>query len=455
MTQTKAGLDVGAGQAGAVGNRSKQGTRKAIIIGGSLGGLLGAIQLRAAGWAVEVFERAGDDLTTRGAGIGTHDELFDILRRMGIVVDDSIGVLPLSRTILDPVTGEIVDSIHRPRVLSSWGRLYRALKDALPEDCYHFGMTLESFEQGPGGVVARFTDGSSRQADILVGADGLRSTVRTQLLPDVRPRYAGYIAWRGLLPEADMPADLHREVFDHQILNMPEGQNIVAYPVPGPDNDLRPGHRAYNFVWYHPVEEHTLLRDMCTDASGRYFEQGIPPPLIRPEWVPKMREFAHGCFSRQFRQIIDLTPNIFFQPIFDLESPHVAVGRVVLIGDAAFVARPHVAMGVTKAALDAECLAEALVWHGDDIDAALAEFDAEQTEFGRRVIARARHVGAHLEAQNKPREQRTPHELHRDPVWFMKESGARLCDIEPLRELVAARHQRRDERRQAAGVAAG
>lgn len=455
MTRMKAMDSSGAGQSAASGMMSRRGLRHAIIIGGSLGGLLGAILLRSAGWQVEVFERAGDDLTTRGAGIGTHDELFDILRRMGIVVDDSIGVLPLSRTILDPVTGEIVDSIHRPRVLSSWGRLYRALKDALPEDCYHFGMTLESFEQGPDGVVARFADGSSREADLLVGADGLRSTVRTQLMQDVRPRYAGYIAWRGLLPEADMPADLHREVFDHQILNMPEGQNIVAYPVPGPNNDLRPGHRAYNFVWYHPVEEHTLLRDMCTDASGRYFEQGIPPPLIRPEWVPRMREFAHRCFSRQFRQIIDLTPNIFFQPIFDLESPHVAVGRVALIGDAAFVARPHVAMGVTKAALDAECLAEALAWHGEDIDAALAEFDVAQTEFGRRVIARARHVGAHLEAQNKPREQRTPHELHRDPVWFMKESGARLCDIEPLRELVAARHKRRDDRRQAATVAAG
>ena len=455
MTRMNAmdGADVG--RPGAARRKSGGHTRRAIVIGGSLGGLLAAIQLRAAGWQVQVFERAGDDLATRGAGIGTHDELFDILRRMGIVVDDSIGVLPLSRTILDPVTGEIVDSIHRPRVLSSWGRLYRALKDALPEDCYHFGMTLESFEQRPDGVTACFADGSSRQAELLVGADGLRSTVRNQLLPEVRPRYAGYIAWRGLLPEADMPVELHREVFDHQILNMPEGQNIVAYPVPGPDNDLRPGHRAYNFVWYHPVEEHRLLRDMCTDASGRYFEQGIPPPLIRPEWVPRMREFAHRCFSRQFRQILDLTPNIFFQPIYDLESPHVAVGRVALIGDAAFVARPHVAMGVTKAALDAECLAEALDWHGEDIDAALAEFDAEQTEFGRTVIARARHVGAHLEAQNKPREQRTPHELHRDPVWFMKESGARLCDIEPLRELVMARHKRRDDRRQAEKVATG
>lgn len=421
------------------------GARRAIVVGGSLGGLLAAILLRSAGWDAQVYERASDDLASRGAGIGTHEELFTILRRMGITVDDSIGVLPQSRTILDPVSGAIVDSIHRPRVLSSWGRLYRAFKDALPESSYHFGKTLIAFEQREGGVLARFADGSTAQGDLLVGADGLRSTVRKQLLPGAEPRYAGYIAWRGLLPEADLPEDLHRTVFDHQILNMPEGQNIVAYPVPGPDNDLRPGHRAYNFVWYHPVSE-ALLRDMCTDASGRYHEQGIPPPLIRPEWVPRMREFARQCFSHQFHRILDLTPNIFFQPIFDLESPHMALGRVALLGDAAFVARPHVAMGVTKGALDAECLADALAWHGDDIDAALQEYDQERGEFGRRVIARARHVGAHLEAQNKPREQRTPHELHRDPVWFMKESGARLCDIAPLHELVQAYYRRREAR---------
>jgi len=241
-----------------------------------------------------------------------------------------------------------------------------------------------------------------------------------------------------------MPAELHREVFDHQILCMPEGQNVVAYPVPGPDNDVRPGHRAYNFVWYNPVEEQTALRELCTDAGGRYHEYGIPPPLIRPEFIAKIRAFASAHLAPQFVQIIERIPQIFFQAIYDLESPQMARGRVALLGDAAFVARPHCAMGVTKGALDAESLADALAWSGDDIDAGLARYSEDQCEFGRRVVARARYLGAHLEAQNKPRELRTPREMHQNPQLFIRESGARLCDIPELLDAVSARHRRRD-----------
>jgi len=418
--------------------------RRALVVGGSLGGLLAANMLRSAGWAVQVFERAGDDLASRGAGIGTHEELFTVLERVGIVIDDSIGVRPISRTCLD-IEGKPVASIQRPRVLSSWGRLYRALKDALPMDAYHFSKNLVSLENRPDGVTAVFSDGTRCEGDLLIGADGIRSSVRQLLMPEVQPRYAGYIAWRGMLPEAQMPQDLHREWFDHQILCMPEGQNIVAYPVPGPDNDVRPGHRAYNFVWYHPVEEQGRLRELCTDAEGRFHEYGIPPPLIRPQFIEEARSFARQHLSPQFGRILDLTPQIFFQAIYDLQSPRLYINRAALLGDAAFVARPHAAMGVTKAAMDAESLADALSLADNDIDAGLARYNEEEMEFGQRVVARARYLGAHLEAQHKPREQRTAHELSRDPEQWVRESGARLRDIPELIEVVRARRRRRDE----------
>jgi 2-polyprenyl-6-methoxyphenol hydroxylase-like FAD-dependent oxidoreductase len=414
--------------------------RRAIVIGGSLGGLLAANMLHSIGWQVDVYERTGDDLASRGAGIGTHEELFAVLARIGVAVDDSLGVVPLSRTCLDS-TGRPVASIQRPRVLSSWARLYRALKDAFPDSAYHFGKNLSHFGDGHDTVVAHFADGTSAEADLLVGADGLRSTVRQQLFKDVKPRYAGYVAWRALIPEADIPGKLREAIFDHQILCMPEGQNIVAYPVPGPDNDIRPGHRAYNIVWYSPVDEAVGLRDLSTDASGRYYENGIPPDMIRPELIAAMRALAKKLLAPQFAQLLELTPRIYFQAIYDLESPSMALGRVAVLGDAAFVARPHCAMGVTKAGLDAESLADALAGSGDDIAAGLARYDEEQGEFGRRAVARARYLGAHLEAQHKPRALRTAVELSRDPEKWIRESGARLRDVPELLELVEARRR--------------
>jgi 2-polyprenyl-6-methoxyphenol hydroxylase-like FAD-dependent oxidoreductase len=122
----------------------------------------------------------------------------------------------------------------------------------------------------------------------------------------------------------------------------------------------------------------------------------------------------------------------FFQPIFDLESEKLVFGRAVLLGDAAFVARPHVGMGVTKAALDARCLAEALVAANGDVDEALEGYERERQLFGSRVVARSRRLGAYLEAQRKPRAQRSASELHRDPEVALRETGSPLINIREL-----------------------
>ena len=148
---------------------------------------------------------------------------------------------------------------------------------------------------------------------------------------------------------------------------------------------------------------------------------------------------ARRVLAPQIAEVIEITAQPFFQAIFDVESPHMRQGRIALLGDAAFVARPHLGMGVTKAALDAECLADAIAAAGDDLDAALSRYDREQHRFGTAVVARARKLGAHLEAQlSKPREQRSEEELFQDPVIVLRNIGARLRDIPELISLVQA-----------------
>ena len=156
---------------------------------------------------------------------------------------------------------------------------------------YRFGKRLTRVEQDADGVTAIFADGSSERGDLLVGADGVRSTVRAQFLPDVEPVYAGYVAWRAVLDEADVPPDLWREMVELYAFCLPEGEQLISYAVPGRDNDTAVGRRAYNIIWYRPTDRATLA-DICTDANGRHHAAGIPPPLIRPDVIARVKADA-------------------------------------------------------------------------------------------------------------------------------------------------------------------
>ena len=387
------------------------GTKRAHVIGGSLGGLLAAHLLRAAGWDAVVFERNEEELASRGVGLGTHPQLIAILKRAGVDFDESMGITPPRGVCLDG-SGKIIIEQPMARTLSGWARLYGALRDALPADSYRLGKRLTRVAQDTESVTAMFADGTSERGDLLIGADGVRSTVRAQYLPHVEPVYAGYVAWRAVLDEAQVPRELWREVVELYAFCLPEGEQCISYAVPGRDNDTAVGRRAYNIVWYRPTDRDTLI-DICTDAEGRHHAGGIPPPLIRPDVIARVKADARAILAPQIAAIFARTAP-FFQPIYDLVSPKLVFGRVVLAGDAAFVARPHAGAGTTKAALDAACLADSIRDAGDDLDSGLMHYERMQQPFGQAIVEVNRQEGLYLSAQIKARNERTPAELHRD-----------------------------------------
>ena len=377
-------------------------TRRAVIIGGSMSGLLSGLLLRRAGWVVDVYERVESELSGRGAGIVAQAELIERLRALGLPTAE-LGVQITTRKILD-ARGHFTHSCRCPQVLTAWERVYRLLRDAFPPANYHRGRGLARFTQDASKVTAHFSDGESIAADLLVGADGIRSTVRQQSAPDVAPLYVGYSAWRALIAESAFPPDAHRDLFEFMTFALPPGEQFLGYPVAGPDNDLRPGHRRYNVVWYRPADEATKLQWLLTDERGLTHTISIPPPLIRREVIAEMRADAERLLGPQFRQIARMMEESILQPIYDLESRHMAFGRVAILGDAAFVARPHVAAGVSKAADDAAALVAALQVEAD-VAAALKQFEAARLPENRRIIERARHLGAYLQATRTEAEQ--------------------------------------------------
>lgn len=406
-------------------------SRRALVIGGSIAGLLAANGLRAIGWEATVFERAAGDLHSRGAGLGTHRELVAVLERLGLPVDASVGVEVQTRICLDRA-GRVTHRLAMPQRMSAWARIYRLLRDALPAARYRPGMDLVRVDQDLQGVTATFRDGTRAHADLLVAADGIRSTVRTQLLPEAEPRYAGYIAWRGLVDESAFPQDVHDEIFEHYAFCLPPGEIMLSYPVPGRNDEATPGRRGYNHIWYRPLALDGV-RALCTDAGGQCHGLAIPPPFIRPEIIADMRSQARDTLAPQIAALVQRTEQPFFQAIFDLESPRMALGRVALAGDAAYVARPHVGMGVTKAALDAVSLIDALDAARGDVIEALRRYDARQRPFGAAIVAQARRMGAYLEAQLKSPEERGDVEREHRPEVVMRTIGSPLVDLQALR----------------------
>jgi len=394
---------------------------RALIVGGSLSGLIAGLLLRPRGWDVHIFERVETGLEGRGAGIVTHQPLWDALDRMGIPWRNNLGVEIRTRRVLGP-DGALQLETECPQTMTAWDRMYDLVRSAFPADRYHRAKSLVRIEQTSAGVTAHFADGTRAFGDVLIGADGLRSTVRALVAPEVTPSYAGYVAWRGLLPESALSPAAHDMLFMHLAFCLPKGEQMLGYPVAGPGNDLRPGHRRYNLVWYRPADETAALKRLLTDDRGMQHQLTIPPPLVSKPSIAEMRAASEKVLAPQFRECWQKVDQPFFQPIYDVLSPKLAFGRVTLIGDASFVARPHCGAGVTKAADDVSALVDALGGAGS-VEAALKRYEAARVPMGARIVAHARRLGSYLQAQLKTPEEREAAERHFSPQAVLRETA--------------------------------
>lgn len=392
---------------------------KALIIGGSIAGLFAALLLRRRGVDVVVFERARSELSGRGAGIATHPQILEVLELLGLDTRE-LGVTIDARRMFGP-DGRLVAEHARRQTMTSWDRLFTLLRAALPDICYRRGLEFARWEQHGGAVTAHFADRSTATGELLIGADGLRSHVRAAILANQPLRYAGYVAWRALAPEHSFPPALHRDLFDALGFCLPPGEQMLGYPVAGPGNDLRPGNRRYNIVWYRPADEATLAR-LLTDISGQHHEVSIPPPLVAGAVIAELNAAADTLLAPQFRDVMSFAERPFLQPIYDIEVPRMSAGRIVLIGDAAFVARPHVGAGVVKAAQDAVALADALAL-GADVEPALHAFESARLPIGRRIVARARDLGAAMQVRHTSQRERTMAERYREPTAVLVDTA--------------------------------
>jgi 2-polyprenyl-6-methoxyphenol hydroxylase-like FAD-dependent oxidoreductase len=386
---------------------SRRRKRRAVIIGGSMSGLFSAAFLRQIGWDVDVYERSRVELVGRGAGITGHPELFDALEASGAGTE-ALGIEVPRRIAIDHA-GRITDERPLRQILTSWDRMQRLLRATIDERSYQLGRNFERVDQDERGVRVQFSDGGVEHADIMVGGDGIRSSVRAQVAPDVHPVYAGYYIWRGAPNEADLAPETLATIYPLFTFYFPPRQQVITYPIAGFDDDLTPGRRRFNFIWYR-VADAAQLREMNVDENGVQHDFSVPPPLIRKDLIAGMHRDAREILPPLLLDALMKIRQPFITPIYDFTAPSIVFGRVAMVGDAAANARPHMGFGMAKAGTDAQALARHLRDH-EDIDTALKAYDAERQPIGNQIVLHGRKLGCHLGVDLKTEEDRRMHDL--------------------------------------------
>lgn len=364
------------------------------IVGGSLGGLFAAVLLSKDGHDVKVYERSQHGLGGRGAGLVGQRDTFAILRAAGCEHVAHVGVVSNDRIIFDR-SGTIVSRVAAPQMQISWDRLYRIFRKLVPSNAYSLGKDVVSAGQDDTSAYVTFADGARETADLVIGADGVASVVRTAVNAGPSPSsYAGYVAWRGLFPESELPAETGDILLDQfAFFEMPRS-HILGYLVAGPDGETTIGKRRYNWVWYRPIAKNELSLAL-TDANGRPHDFSLPPGSVPDSTQRALAADAERLLPPPFAAAVKAERQPFIQAIFDYRTPCMGNGRLALLGDAAFVVRPHTAMGVSKAAGDAIALRRHLSM--SKLPEALAEYDIERRRIGEFIAAHGRQLGAKLE----------------------------------------------------------
>jgi 2,6-dihydroxypyridine 3-monooxygenase len=329
------------------------------------------------------------------------------VERAGKAIGD-IGV-PASRLRYLDDDGAIVYDRPCAYRFASYFELYRGLLDAFGTEHYHLSTELAHLDNRGDEVMLSMTDGQTLTADLVVCADGIRSTGRRIMVPEAKTHYAGYVSWRGTIDRDELSghtASILSGAITYRIL--PRG-HLLTYPIPGPGGSV-----LCNWLWYRNVLPGHPLADLLTDRNGFTAELTVPPGSVQTRHLEALHSAAHTELPAPLAELVQRSAEPFIQVIVDLEVPRMAFGRTCLMGDAAFALRPHIGVGTAKAADDAWQLGKSLLGAtARYVPDRLKAWEIQQLSVARRAMQRTRAAGQRLQVDGTwPVGEQPPFGLH-------------------------------------------
>lgn len=264
---------------------SVKGSRVAVV-GGSIAGCATAIALSRLGCEVDVFERSSGALRDRGSGIAIPLPLRDELIANGYLPAGYPSCVPVRRhwAVADGTNdGSVVWRQPSAAAMSNWGVLWRSLRAGVADDRYHDAAAIETVDANTDRASITLTDGTTATFDVIIGADGYRSTVRPLVVDTTEPDYAGYILWRGNFPESRLTNRAAIDALDaeHAWLTVGfDGGHAVMYPIPDFDNGASTGRRRINWAIYAPKPDGLTISGRSADRSEPSRTLSVPAELL-------------------------------------------------------------------------------------------------------------------------------------------------------------------------------
>lgn len=324
-------------------------------------------------------------LRGRGGGLVVQFEMLDWMAAHGIAARATLSVPGVERQFLDR-EGRVIQRFPDSTPFTSWDAVFHQLRAAFPDHAYHQGRECVGLAAAGPRPLIEFADGERVEADLIIGADGIGSTVRRCLFPESLPVYAGYVAWRGVFSESLAPPELVATLDRRFTLFQGHDFHLLSYLIPGERGELEVGSRRLNWVWYRNTDAERELPEILRDRAGHSHRASAPAGAVQPQHIAALQQRADDHLPAVLAQLVRATPEPFVQVIYDLRAPAMIAGTVAILGDSACIVRPHTAAGTSKASGDAVALAQHLQAATFDLSVALPAWQTERLAVADRLI---------------------------------------------------------------------